>query len=142
MFFFTKDEERRVVAAIAEAERGSIGEVRVHLAERATADIFRAARTVFFELGMHKTEDRCGVLVFIVPTERRFYVLGDKGIHAVVPKGFWDEVRNVMQDGFRRGNAAEGIADGLGIISRYFKSHFPLGDRPAKNELPDDISYG
>ena len=86
------EDDRRVVECIREAERRTSGEIRVHFDAIAEGDVFAEAKRVFELLGMHQTARRNGVLIFIAPRMRRFVVIGDKGIHSLVPEGFWEEM--------------------------------------------------
>ena len=54
-------------------------------------DVEKVARKAFVRLGMDRTAQRNGVLIFLVPSRKRFAVLGDEGIHAKVGQDFWDE---------------------------------------------------
>lgn len=139
--FFSKDEEARIVQAISEAERQTSGEIRVHLERDYEGAILGAASRTFFSLGMDRTKDRNGVLIFIVPPRHDFAIFGDRGINAAVPPHFWEEVRNVMQQHFRQGMFAEGVCQGVKMAGEKLQAFFPWTDGD-KNELSDDISYG
>lgn len=139
--FFSKDEEARIVQTISEAERQTSGEIRVHLERDYEGAILGAASRTFFSLGMDRTKDRNGVLIFIVPPRHDFAIFGDRGINAAVPPHFWEEVRNVMQQHFRQGMFAEGVCQGVKMAGEKLQAFFPWTDGD-KNELSDDISYG
>ncbi len=139
--FFSIDEEKRIVQTIREAEKQTSGEIRVHLESDYQGAILGNAYRTFFALGMERTKERNGVLIFIVPGRREFAIFGDRGINEKVPPGFWDEVRDVIQANFRKAMFAEGVCQGVKLAGEKLKEHFPWkgGD---KNELPDEISYG
>lgn len=139
--FFSKDEEARIVQTISEAERQTSGEIRVHMERDYEGAILGAASRTFFSLGMDRTKDRNGVLIFIVPPRHDFAIFGDRGINAVVPPHFWEEVRDVMQQQFRKGMFAEGVCQGVKMAGEKLQAFFPWTDGD-KNELPDEISYG
>ena len=139
--FFTKEQERRIIAAIREAEGQTSGEIRVHLERELIGDVLTVATRVFHQLEMDKTKDRNGVLIFIVPPMHRFAIIGDKGINDKVPAGFWDEVRDLMEEHFRQGLFAEGVVKAIHLTGQKLKAFFP-NQMDDKNELPDTISYG
>lgn len=139
--FFSKDEEARIVQTIREAERQTSGEVRVHLERDYEGSIMGAASRVFSSLGMERTKDRNGVLIFIVPPRKDFAILGDRGINEAVPPNFWEEVKNVMQQHFRQGMFAEGVCQGVKMAGEQLHAFFPWTEGD-KNELSDEISYG
>jgi uncharacterized membrane protein len=138
MSFFSKLDNDRIVAAIADAERRSSGEIRVHVTGRKPEDLEVRARRRFELLGMANTADRNGVLLYIAPTVRRFQILGDAGIHEKAGADFWKEVAAEMEERFRRGEFTEGIVQGVAKVGEILARHFPRakGDR---DELPDAI---
>jgi uncharacterized membrane protein len=90
---------------------------------------------------MRKTSLRNGVLFFLGVNQRRFVVLGDDGINQKVPEGFWDSVRDIVQEHFRKGLFAEGLAEGIRRAGKQLATFFPC-ERGDINELPNAISYG
>lgn len=139
--FFTAEQEQRIIASIKEAEGQTSGEIRVHLEKELIGDALNVAARVFHELEMDSTDERNGVLIFIVPSMHRFAIIGDKGINEKVPEDFWDDIRDVMQDYFRQGNFTQGVIEGVQRSGIKLREFFPR--RPGdKNELPDEISYG
>ncbi len=75
-------DEARVQKAIAEAERRTSGEIRVSVSRFFWGPVRPVAERAFHRLKMDATKDQNGILFFIVPSRRRFVVLGDVGIHA------------------------------------------------------------
>jgi uncharacterized membrane protein len=138
MSFFSKLDNDRIVAAIADAERRSSGEIRVHVTGRKPEDLEARARRRFELLGMTKTADRNGVLLYIAPAARRFQILGDSGIHEKAGPDFWREVAAGMEESFRRGEFTEGIVRGVEKVGEILARHFPRGTAD-RDELPDAI---
>ncbi|HEX6850545.1 MAG TPA: TPM domain-containing protein [Candidatus Polarisedimenticolaceae bacterium] len=135
------DDERRVVAAIRAAERRTSGEIRVHVQGRCKGDPLAAAATIFERLGMTHTAARNGVLVFLAVDDRRFAIVGDKGIHEKVGAAFWDALRDALADRLRAGRAADGLIETVEAIGAELSRSFPrAGDD--RNELADRVSYG
>ncbi|HEX9148445.1 MAG TPA: TPM domain-containing protein [Thermoanaerobaculia bacterium] len=136
--FFSKLDSDRIVSAIAEAERRSSGEIRVHVTLRKPDDLESRARRRFERLGMTNTAGRNGVLFYIAPTVRRFQILGDSGIHERCGPDFWKEVAGEMEESFRRGEFTEGVVRGVGKVGDLLTRHFPRS-KADKNELPNAI---
>lgn len=132
----------RVKAAIAAAERAACGEIRVSVARFFWGSVRGAAERAFVRLGMTRTKDRNGVLFFIVPSRKKFVVLGDEGIHAKVGQEFWDGLVAAMSGDFREGKFNEGLTRGIGECGRMLAQHFPYDAGTDVNELPDEIDYG
>ncbi len=139
--FFSKDDEKRILSAIREAESHTSGEIRVRVEKKAGRHPMRTARKAFVRLGMRKTRLHNGVLFFLGVNQRRFVVLGDDGINEKVPEGFWDSVRDVAQEHFLKGLFAEGLAEGIKRAGKQLAKFFPY-ERGDINELPDAVSYG
>jgi uncharacterized membrane protein len=139
--FFQAIDDARIVAAIREAEARSRGEIRVHVAEGKVEDARAAAERHFEKLGMTKTAERNGVLIFVAPARQRFAVLGDRGVHERCPEGFWEEVAAAMREAFRAGDFTGGIVAAVARVGDELARHFPR--RPGEkdeNELPDAVS--
>jgi len=137
--FFTDEEQARILDEIRKAEKRTSGEIRVHLDCCAREETMEKARKVFIRLGMARTEQRNGVLVYLATEHRKFAILGDEGIHRAVPENYWDGVREMMEKHFRDGRFCEGICLGIREIGEKLKTHFPV-ETDDRNELPDAIS--
>ena len=140
LFFLSKKEKKQILVAVQEAERNTSGEVRVHLEYKTKGPVYGHAQKVFQRIGMTKTEQRNGVLIFLSTHDKKFAVLGDVGINEKVPVGFWNDVVVLMQEHFKENKFAEGISKAAIRIGEKLKAYFPYqsGD---KNELPDGISF-
>lgn len=131
----------RVVEAIREAERLTSGEIRVSVARFFWGDVEKVAGAAFRRLHMEATADRNGVLIFLVPSRRRFVVLGDVGIHARVGQAFWDDVAGCLSAQFKRGAFTEGLVEGIHLVGERLAAHFPWAGENDRNELPDDVDF-
>ncbi len=136
-------DDARIVSAIQAAEARSRGEIRVHVAQGVIPDARRAAETDFARLGMTATAERNGVLILVAPESQSFAVVGDLGIDALVPPGFWDEIAAGMASDFRESRFTDGIVAAVTRVADQLARHFPR--RPGeedRNELPDGVSRG
>ena len=136
--FFSKFDSDRIVAAIAAAEKTTSGEIRVHVTRRVPEDLEQRAARRFELLGMTKTAERNGVLIYIAPRARQFRILGDSGVHEKCGEDFWKEVAAAMEALFRRGEFTEGVVRGIERAGEVLARHFPhrADDR---DELPNTI---
>jgi len=139
--FFTKEQQVNILDAIKEAEKETSGEIRVHIETRLSGDVLDRASWIFKKIGMDRTKERNGVLFYLAIKNRKFAIIGDTGINARVPEGFWDKIKNVMESDFREKRFSDGLAKGILMAGDQLKEHFPhLADDV--NELPDEISFG
>jgi len=139
--FFSEQEQDDIRQAILNAELDTSGEIRVHIENSLTGDVMDRAAFLFRQLGMHKTAQRNGVLIYLAIRNRRFAIIGDTGINQVVTGHFWDDIKNGMLNHFRENNFTEGLIEAIAATGRQLKEHFPY-QRHDVNELSDDISFG
>lgn len=133
---------QRIVAALEAAEARTSGEIRVSVAPLFWGNVMKQARAAFDRLGMSNTRERNGVLLFVVPSRRRFAVLGDEGIHAKVGDVFWQRVSSVLSEHFRRGAFTEGLLAGIDEVALQLAQHFPSRGEADVNELPNAVDFG
>ncbi len=139
--FFESLDRRAIVEAIRRAEEKGFGEIRIHLQHGRVADARAEAEKTFVRLGMEKTVNRTGCLVFIAPEERAFAVVGDRAIHERVGDAFWLEARDAAAALFAEGRFTEGIVAAVDRVGAALAAHFPKGAGQADtNELSDDVS--
>lgn len=139
--FFTKEQREDVRQAILNAELDTSGEIRVHIESNCKGDVLDRAAFLFDKLNMQRTAKRNGVLFYLAVRNRRFAVIGDVAINAVVPENFWDELKNLLLNNFRDEKFSEGLVDGITKVGAHLKKEFPYESGDI-NELPDDISFG
>jgi uncharacterized membrane protein len=135
------EQQQQIIDAIKKAELATSGEIRVHIEGTCpNGDPLARAIEVFALLGMHKTREQNGILFYVAVDDRKFAVIGDKGIDQRVPTGFWDETKEVLRRHFALEQYAEGLANGIWRTGEQLQKYFPrLADDT--NELSDDISY-
>lgn len=138
--FFTDIQQKSIQQAIANAELNTSGEIRIHLDSKCTGDPVKAAIKVFEKLKMHQTELRNGVLFYLAVEDKKFAVIGDKGINEVVPLDFWDSIKDNMSNEFRREQFTVGVCQGIEMAGEKLKTHFPHQKNDV-NELTNDISF-
>lgn len=139
---FTIAQQQEIIAAIKDAEKNTSGEIRVHIEKNCKEDVLDHAAFIFDELEMQKTALRNGVLIYLAVEDRKLAILGDAGINLKVPKGFWDEIKEVMITNFKEGKFTEGLSQGIILAGEQLKKHYPHDKENDENELSDEISFG
>ena len=139
--FFSTSDQDAIVQAIRDAEKDTSGEIRVHIDKKCSGDVLDRAAYWFGKLNMHQTELRNGVLFYLATNDRKFAILGDAGINAKVPEGFWDDIKSRMVLHFQKGDFVAGLVEGIRESGCQLKNHFPYQSDDV-NELPDEISFG
>ncbi len=140
--FFKEAERKAIVQAITDAEQMTSGEIRLHIeANCKNENVLDRATEVFFKLKMNETAQQNGVLVYLAYEDKKFAILGDKGINEVVPGNFWDGIKEVMSGHFKQDEFLEGIVFAITETGYHLKHYFPLQAHD-KNELTNEISEG
>jgi len=136
----TRQQQDQLVKAIQQAEEGTSGEMRVHVEDSTGKEPLQRAEEMFLKLGMQKTKDKTGVLIYVAVKDHKLAVVGDEGIHKVVGRDFWEAEKELLIEHFSRGDYYEGLVKVIGMVGEQLKQFFPKkpGDR---NELPDEVSF-
>lgn len=139
--FLTADQQATVVDAVRLAEKRTSGEIRIHIDGECEGNPMERAEKVFGKLGMHRTELRNGILIYLACNTKVFAIIGDKGINDLVPEHFWEDVIEVMGREFREGRFTEGLVQAVLKAGEKLQEYFPYQSDDV-NEQPDDISFG
>ncbi len=106
--------------------------------KRAREQAEEQALQEFYKNGLHETEAKTGVLLFVSLLEHRVIVLADTGINAKVKPEHWIETDGAILEGIRGGSLRDGLVAGIRSAGEVLAEHFPWeeGDR---NEIPDRV---
>ena len=133
------DDLDAVTQAIALAEASTSAEIRVHCDHRCAGDPVARAIAVFEELGMHRTEGRNGVLVYVAIADRKLAVVGDTQIHQRVGDVYWREVVDGTTRHLAGERPREGFVHAISELGSVLSRHFPR--RPDdRDELSNRVS--
>lgn len=138
--FFNNKQQQQIVAAIAHAEQNTSGEIRLHIVDSCENDPKAEAILIFEKLGMTETELRNGVLIYLAVKDKKFAIVGDKGINEAVPTDFWDSIRDTLIQEFKKGDYLNGLSKGIHAVGEKLKAHFPFKSDDT-NELSNEISF-
>lgn len=140
--FLSAAQEEAIVNAIRVAEEKTSGEIRVHIeAHFSGQDPYLRAQEVFHLLKMDNTKLENGVLFYVAVKDKKFCILGDRGINQAVGAGFWNEVKEVMGSRFRESEYSKGLVEGIQLAGEQL-AHFFQWETDDTNELSDQISKG
>ena len=141
--FFSEQDQARIVAAIATAEKSTSGEIRLFVeSKNPYMDPLERAAEIFFQLQMEHTDNRNGVLLYIAMKDRELALFGDEGIHKKVGTEYWKNAVQNMIGQFGHQKIASGIEQCVLQIGQTLKETFPYDASTDKNELSDDIVFG
>lgn len=90
------------------------------------AEVQAAAENHFYQQGVCRTAEETGVLIYISVFEHKVRVLGDRGINAKIPAGFWQALVDTIVSGIRTGRPAESICAAVAEVAGVLASKFPV----------------
>lgn len=135
------DKDQEVIKQSIEwAEKATSGEIRVCVESKCEVDAYERAVDCFHDLKMEATKLRNGVLVYVALEDKKFAIIGDKGINDLVTDSFWDSTKALMLEKFKIDHVAEGISVGIIEAGKQLKRYFPYSSDDL-NELSDDIAF-
>lgn len=100
--------------------------------------VHRAALEQFLARGLHQTEERTGILIFLSTGDRHAEIIADDGIYARVEPHLWGEAVAALVAHAGRGAVADGFIAAIGLAGDVLAQHFPPRATNA-NELPDKL---
>ncbi|WP_395627048.1 TPM domain-containing protein [Daejeonella sp.] len=140
MSIFSEKEQELISNAVESAERYTSGEIRICVEKTCSEPVLDRAANYFNKLGMDKTAQRNGVLIYIATEDHQFAIIGDAGINKLVPHDFWNSTKDTMLAYFKEGDLTAGIIAGVKIAGEQLKTYFPYLDSDV-NELPNEVSF-
>jgi uncharacterized membrane protein len=140
--FLNQLDHSRIVSAIRLAEAKTSGQIRVYI-QRGELDgeALPDAKARFKQLGMEKTLERNGILIFVAPRARKFAVVGDEGVHAKCGDEFWNHLVESMRAHFVNSKFTDALVEAIDETGKLLARYFPRTSA-AQNELPDEIVEG
>lgn len=141
--YFSEDGLKVISHAIQVQEQFTSGEIRVSI--RLKQRWFESKRRLkdlaikeFYRLGMQKTKDRSGVLLYFLMEEHQFYILADEGIHAKVVEGLWESVANIITEHFKESQYVQGVCEAIKIVGKELQICYPRKQNDA-DELSNSV---
>ena len=92
----------------------------------------------FLAHGIHTTEDRSGLLIFVSLAEHYTEIVADAGINAHVDQAKWDSMIGTLVDHAKRGELADGFVEIIEEAGALLEKHFPPQEGQ-QNELDDRL---
>lgn len=80
----------------------------------------------FETLGVHKTAERTGILIFIIFEEKYYDIIADEGIYAKIPDETWNKMEAKLKEEFRSKNYSAGVIALINEMGEILASEFPV----------------
>jgi uncharacterized membrane protein len=130
-------------AAIAASESSHRGELRfvaegpLPVLSLVKGQSARQRATLLFDrLGVTRTKEASGILIYVQLVDRRVEILADRGIAARVSQPEWDRICREMEVAFGHDAYRRGALEAIDRATRLLALHFPAGPDNV-NELDD-----
>lgn len=141
--YLSDDELLRISNKIKTVEKTTSGEIAVSIREyrrfsERKKTLKELAEAEFYRLQINKTREGTGVLIFLLLSERQFYILADDNINKLTGEQVWNEIKNAMQEKFVRGEFCKGILFGIDEIGKILAQHFPIKEGDV-NEISNKV---
>jgi uncharacterized membrane protein len=136
--FLTTEQEQEVVEAIRAAEAQTSGEIRVAITSRWILRPERHAWRLFGRLDMTRTRHRNAALIVLFTRRRRFVVLGDSGLNAIVKPGDWQDIAAEMTGLLRDGRKLDALTAAIRKLGGTMAGHWPP-EATDPDELPNAV---
>jgi len=141
--YLNDDELLRISNKIKEAEKKTAGEIAVSVREyksffEGKKPLRQLAEKEYIRLRINKTKQGTGVLIFLLLSNRQFYILADDNINKLTGEQVWADIKNIMQEKFVRGEFCKGILFGIDEIGKILAQHFPISPED-KNEISNRV---
>jgi putative membrane protein len=92
----------------------------------------------FLAQGMHLTERRTGVLVFVSVAEHYAEIVADAGINAKVAPAVWQDAVNAAVAAIKEGRIGDGLVAAVERCGAVLAEHFPPG-AINRDEMPNKV---
>lgn len=136
--FISAVDSPAIEEAIRAAEAKTTGEIRVFVTRLKCPNALPVAERHFVALGMRKTRDRNGVLIFVAPRSQTFAIVGDEAVHARCGDEFWTALRDEMLAHLKGSRYTEALVHAITRAGDLLARHFPFEGEKA-NAQPDAV---
>lgn len=92
----------------------------------------------FAHLGVWDTEQRNGILVYVLFADHAVEIIADRGINACVSTEKWQQICAKMVTAFEHDQYIQGLSEGLEELTVLMADYFPR-QLSGVNELPDEV---
>ena len=98
----------------------------------------RSAMESFLSHGIHVTDARTGVVIFLSMADHVAEIIADEAIHGKVSGDVWADAVSTLLAGAKAGRIADGFVGAIEACGSVLAEHFPpRADNP--NEIPDKL---
>jgi uncharacterized membrane protein len=139
--FFTKEEQKTILEAIADAESKTSAEIVVRLERNCPGNPLEHCRDLLQTLGITEAPSRAGVIILISLEDHKVAIFGDSAVHPVVGEERWKTICAQLVAGFKKEMPCEALCKAICSIGNLLSVSLPYKEGDV-NELPNELSVG
>jgi uncharacterized membrane protein YgcG len=94
------------------------------------------ALQVFAQLHVWDTHANNGVLIYVLMADRQVEIVADRGFNGLVAPAEWEQICQVMEQSFARGDYRGAASMGIGRVGDLMRRHFPAVDGNEQSDRP------
>jgi len=133
-----------IVKKITDVEKFTSGEIRLSIKTvRGYREKDLSARDLavaeFLNLEMDKTDDKTGILFYILFDEHKYEIVADEGINSKISEDDWKILTSQITDFFFKEKYLDGILFVIEKIGAKLSEEFPIKTKD-RNELSNEIN--
>lgn len=102
--------------------------------------VHKFARDQFLAHGIHQTDEKTGVLIYVSLAEHIVEIVADSGIYQKVDKSVWGDAIGKILSKTKAGDLSGGLIDGIDDIGAILAQHFPPTPQNP-NEITDSVVF-
>ncbi|MFQ3666103.1 MAG: hypothetical protein SNJ79_08770, partial [Sphingomonadaceae bacterium] len=102
------------------------------------ARVHELALKQFLARGIHLTDARTGVLIYVSAEDHVAEIVADEGIYAKVDPDIWADADAALLKHLRTGDTTAGFEEAIGIVGEVLARHFPPS-ATNRDELPNRV---
>lgn len=128
--YFSEDELKEIQFASDALEKLTVGEIvlsfrnKKSLLEKLYSNHELALKD-FESLGVYKTAERTGIMIFIIFEEKYYDIIADEGIYTKITNETWNKMEVKLKEEFRNKNYASGILALINEMGEVLAKEFP-----------------
>lgn len=128
--YFSEDELREIQFAADAVEKRTVGEIvlsfrnKKSLLEKLYSNHELALKD-FETLGVYKTSERTGIMIFIIFEEKYYDIIADEGIYSKIPDETWNKMELKLKEEFRSKNYSAGVIALINEMGEVLAKEFP-----------------
>jgi len=143
--YFSDDELKDIQSAVDKVESNTVGEIILSFRNKKSMieklySNHELAMKDFDKLGVYKTKERTGIMVFLIFEDKYFDIIADEGIYVKIPDDTWNKMEEKLKKEFRNKNYSKGLLALIDAMGDVLSMEFPTrAGADNDDEIKDEI---